>query len=566
MMIIFSKKVVLLNLFFVVFASSSFAMPKGPFSSKDERDQFLSRRLSDIPEKKNLNKPLRVDKQFASGTKKFLVILIRAKDVASAYDSTKFQDLLFSKGTHPTGSLRDYFAEVSNNKFDVQGDVFGFYTASQSYSYYTDEGAGIDVWREGKNVYPNNAAKLVEEAVDAAEGAGVNFADYDNDKDGEVEGVWIVHQGVGAEGTSSHTDIWSHKWDIVSGGGTARTYDGVRINNYIMQPETNAKGGLIEIGVFCHEFGHLLGLPELYDTDYSSCGNGIYDLMSGGAWGDVDKKHPESPAHLSAWSKYYLGWANVYDWTSVEGGRTLAQVETGNEIVKIGVEGSSREYFLLCNRRKTRFDKYLPGEGLLIWHVDENRIDANMKKGKLNDSESAQSISLMEADGQFNLRESPDSGGNDGDAGDYFPGTTGNTFFTSTSNPSSNKNNGERSGVSVNYIGSSSLIGFSLGSAGPSIATLVETFCYPNPFKPSGMTKQAIIKYPDNLAVSMKIYNIAGEIVRTLDREGMDLLASKGEAYWDGKNDNGVLVSTGLYIYLVDSPQGKARGKILFVK
>lgn len=561
MMIIFSKKIVMLNLFFVVFTSSSFAMPKGPFSSEEERSQFLSRRISYLQQNRNLNKPLKLDKKLVLGTKKYLAILIKSKDIASTYDSTRFQDLLFSKGTHSTGSLRDYFTEVSNNKFDVQGDVFGFYTASQDYSYYVDGQSGL-------GDYPKNAVRLVEEAVDAADSAGVNFADYDNDKDGEVEGVWIVHQGVGAEGASSSTDIWSHKWDIVSGGGTARTYDGVRINNYIMQPETNAKGGLIEIGVFCHEFGHLLGLPELYDTDYSSCGNGIYDLMSGGAWGDVDKKHPESPAHLSAWSKYYLGWANVYDWTSVEGGRTLAQVETGNEIVKIDVEGSVKEYFLLCNRRKTGFDKYLPGEGLLIWHVDENRIDVNMKKGKLNDSESAQSISLMEADGQFNLREGTDSGGNDGDAGDYFPGTTGNTSFTSTSNPSSNKNNGERSGVSIRYIDidSPSLVTFSLGSAGPSVASVGGTFCYPNPFKPSSVTKQAIIKYPNNLAVSLKIYNIAGEIVRTLDREGMDLLASKGEAYWDGKNDDGSLVSTGLYIYLIDSPQGKARGKILFVK
>ncbi|MFH1288648.1 MAG: M6 family metalloprotease domain-containing protein [bacterium] len=552
----------LIILFFLLSISPSMAMPKKPSLVKETKNLVLSRRFSYLQEKRNLNKPLPLNKQSVLGTKNYLVILIKSNDKANTYDSANFEDLLFSSGTYSTGSMRDYFAEVSNNKFNIQGDVFGFYTASQNYLYYTDGQSGL-------GNYPKNAAKLVEEAIDAADSAGVNFADYDNDKDGEVEGVWIIHQGAGAEavpGSEEGSYIWSHKWDIVSGGGTARTYDGVRINTYIMQPETNTDGDIIEIGVLCHEFGHLLGLPDLYDTDYSSSGNGVYDLMSSGAWGG-DREHPEYPTHLSAWSKYYLGWANVYDWTTVESGKTLSQVEEGNEIGKIGVDGNTKEYFLLCNRRKTGFDRHLPGEGLLIWHVDENRIDANMKSGKLNDNESAQSIALMEADGQFNLKNSPDSStGNDGDAGDYFPGTTENTSFTSTSNPSSDKNNGEKSGVSVTYIGSSSLIGFSLGSAGPSIAGVEETFCYPNPFKLSSVTKQTIIKYPNDLTVSLKIYNIAGELVRTLDKEGQDLLTSKGEAYWDGKNDNGVLVSSGLYIYLIDSQQGKVKGKILFVK
>ncbi|MEW6088051.1 MAG: M6 family metalloprotease domain-containing protein [bacterium] len=555
------NKIFLLKIFLLLLVYSVSAMPKKPSLLKEEHRQVLSRRFSQLQKTRNLNRPSKFNKLPVSGTKKYLVILIKSKDISNTYDSTKFEDLLFSNGTYPTGSLRDYFAEVSNNKFNIQGNIFGFYTASQDYSYYADGKSGL-------GDYPKNAVKLVEEAVDAAESAGVNFSQFDNDSDGEAEGIIIVHQGPGAEAVPESVEgnyIWSHKWDIVSGGGSARTYDGVTINSYIMQPETNADGGLIEIGVFCHELGHLLGLPDLYDTDYSSSGNGVYDVMSTGAWGG-DKKHPDTPTHLSAWSKYYFGWANIYDYTRIEGGRSLEQVEGSNEIIKIDVEDNPREYFLFCNRKQAGFDKYLPGEGLLIWHIDEDRINSNMLKGKLNDNESQQSIILMEADGLFNLQKSGGQGGNEGDAGDYFPGSTQNTAFTSTTNPSSDKNNGQKSGVSIANISSSGAVGFTLGSAGPVIASLEETFSYPNPFKPGASVKQTTIKYPNDLTVSVKIYNIAGEIIRTLNDEGSELLMSRGEAYWDGKNDDGVMVSTGLYIYLIDSQQGKQSGKILFVK
>jgi hypothetical protein len=244
----------------------------------------------------------------------------------------------------------------------------------------------------------------------------------------------------------------------------------------------------------------------------------------------------------------------------------LPQVEGSNEVIKIDVDGNPREYFLLCNRRKTGFDKDLPGEGLLIWHIDEDRINSNMLRNTLNNDPSRQSVSLVEADGSFDLQKSPASGGNEGDSGDFYPGSSGNTAFTPTSTPSSNKNNGERSGVAIANISSSSAVSFAVGNAGPVITGLGDTFCYPNPLKLSAFLKQTVIKYPNGFSVSVKIYNIAGEIVRTLDEEGRELVLSRGEAYWDGKNDEGLLVSTGLYIYLIDSPQGKAKGKILFIK
>ncbi|MDD5772477.1 MAG: M6 family metalloprotease domain-containing protein [bacterium] len=555
------NKIFLVKIFILLLVYSVSAMPKDPSLLKEEQKLFLSRRSSQLNKNRNLNRPLKLNKQSVSGTKKYLVILIKALDKPATYDSTDFEKLLFSNGTFSSGSLRDYFAEVSNNKFNVEGSVFGFYPAKKDYSYYTDGNSGL-------GVYPHNAVSLVEEAIDAAEAAGVDFSKFDNDGDGEVDGIFVVHQGAGAEAVPKADEgnyIWSHKWDITSGGGTARTYDGVRINEYIMQPETNAKGIMIEIGVFCHEFGHLLGLPDLYDTDYSSSGDGVFDLMSSGAWGG-DGKHPETPTQLSAWSKYYLQWANVYDYTKINGVKNLSQVEGSNDIVKIEVYGSSKEYFLLCNRQKSGFDKYLPGSGLLIWHVDENRINSNWLSGKLNDDESAQSISLMQADGELNLQKNENNGGNQGDGGDFYPGTTGNTAFTAASNPSSNKNNGEKSGAAIVNISSASLVSFTAGTVGPLITGLGETFCYPNPFKLNASTKEIIIKYPNDLPITLKIYNIAGEIVRTLDEAGTELITSRGEAFWDGKNDDGVLVGTGLYIYLIDSPQGNFKGKILFIK
>lgn len=333
-----------------------------------------------------------------------LVILIDFSDTSPSHSVASFDDMMFDNWT--PGSVSDYYYEVSYGQFSLTGIVVGWYEADNTHNYYGYGGYGI------YGSYPHNAPRLVEEAVDAAQAGGVNFSLYDNDNDGEVESMFIVHQGPGAEETGSTNDIWSHQWGISYGGGSARYYDGVWINTYTIQPETHSDGSHIDIGVFCHEYAHALGLPDLYDYDNGSWttindanDNPICDwcLMASGSWGNGDGSNP---SHICGWGKWQLGWitptqgvvnasatATIYDIEEYENDPYPSFV-----VVYPGNNPSSSEYFLLEYRRtETRetndlFDHYDSDywsgpplqldQGLIIMHVDEDQPDGS---GRWND-------------------------------------------------------------------------------------------------------------------------------------------------------------------------------------
>jgi len=174
--------------------------------------------------------------------------------------------------------------------------------------------------------------------------------------------------------------------------------------------------------VCAHELGHLLfGFPDLYDTDYSSEGVGNWCLMGGGSWNGGG----EVPAHPSAWCKVSQGWASAViqkDNASVQ----IADVKSTQKVYRLWKSGAAgNEYFLVENRQKTGFDRLLPAEGLLIWHIDE-AIESNS-------NEAHPKVALVQADGKNDL----EAGKNRGDAGDVFPGSANNTSFTADSTPSS---------------------------------------------------------------------------------------------------------------------------------
>ncbi len=208
-----------------------------------------------------------------TGTRRAIVLLVDFSDRAAGTGQAHYNDLLFSQGTYATGSMRDFYKEASYSQLDVTGAVSGsggptagWFRAPQPKSYYTDGNFGF-------NGYPKNAQRLAEDAIDLAN-PFVNFSQYDNDGDGFVEALVIICAGSGGEQTGNVNDIWSHKWSI-----TPKTVDGVKIDRYFMAPEDG------RVGVMAHELGHLLlGLPDLYDTDYSSRGTANWDLMAGGSW------------------------------------------------------------------------------------------------------------------------------------------------------------------------------------------------------------------------------------------------------------------------------------------
>ncbi|MEX0965742.1 MAG: M6 family metalloprotease domain-containing protein [Bacteroidia bacterium] len=370
------------------------------------------------------------DNSFPStGSRKILLLLIEYPDLPATYDASGFDDLMNKENFNGTGSFRDYYLQISQNELDLSVDVMGWYMAKNDHSHYARNNPD----------YNNNVRALVAEAVDSAEAEGVDFSEYDNDGDGEVDGVFIVHSGQGAEEGSQLDYVWSHRWSL--NGSNRRTYDGVKIRDYVINPETRVSGGkrMTGIGVFCHEFGHLLQLPDLYDTDNSSKGIGRWCLMAGGSWLNKEK----TPAMMSAWCRERLGWIEP-EVISANGAYMLDPASSSHTSYKI-LTSDPDEYFLLENRQKRDYDGALPGSGLAIWHI--NNVKASLYPGSntVNTDENFKGIDLEEADGGDDL----DNDRNSGDAGDLFPGTSGNTSFTTTTFPNSNFYSGESSGVTI---------------------------------------------------------------------------------------------------------------------
>jgi immune inhibitor A len=417
------------------------------------------------PEGEVARKALRNRKESSSkvvsstGTAKIPILLINFSDTTSTNTATEFESLLF--GTTPSiatgpGSMNDYYQEVSYGVFSVSSGPSGvssWQTAAKGHDYYGQNDAS------GNDLHPG---ELVKEAVLAADAAGFDFSQYDNDGDGKVDVVMIVHQGTGEEfgGVGTASDIWSHRWSLTYEGTGSFVVDGVTIDDYTVQPERGVNT-IMGIGVFAHEFGHALGLPDLYDTDGSSEGLGDWCLMASGSWNKITN-YQDTPAHMSAWCKYFLDWVAP---TVVSGTLTnegIDQAATTADVYQLLSGGkTSGEYFLVENRQKSEFDQGLPGDGLLIWHIDGTVISNNMNSNSVNNSEcypggpscatSHYGVVLVPADNLWDLEKY----NNQGDTGDPYPGATSNTSFTGSSSPGSNLHSGSASGASVTGISTS---------------------------------------------------------------------------------------------------------------
>lgn len=356
-----------------------------------------------------------------TGTRRVVVLLVDFPDKPGTQTLQHYKDLLFSSGTFASGSMRDYYAEASYNKLTVTGEVFGWFRAPNPKTFYTNGNNGF-------GSYPRNAQKLVEDVLTLADPT-VNFAPFDNDGDSVIEAIVIIAAGSGAEVTGNNDDIWSHKWGI-----TPKTVDGVKVTEYFMAPEDG------RVGVMAHELGHLLlGMPDLYDIDYSSRGTGRWDLMAGGSWNNGG----DTPAHPVAWVKAKIGWANVNTVLNAEQNITLQPYNSSDQIYKLPVGAAdSKQYFLLSNRRKLGFDAHLPGEGLIIEHIDENQSN--------NTDENHYLVDIEQCDGKRDLNKNANSG----DVTDAYP-AGGQDAFTASSTPNSKAYDGSDSKVEVTAIASS---------------------------------------------------------------------------------------------------------------
>ena len=350
----------------------------------------------------------------AKGEQKALVILVEFADCefftpdANQY----FTSLLNAEGCDldgATGSARDYFVQNSSGIFLPDFDVYGPVTLSQPVKYY----GGNDRW--GNDEAPH---KMIIEACQLLD-SEVDFSLYDRDGDGTIDNVFVFYAGRGEATSGGANTVWPHsaritEWEPM----TEYLFDGVMLDSYAC---TNEQVGnhTCGIGTFCHEFSHVLGLPDLYATSYSTAFTpGDWSLLDSGSYNNGEK----TPAGYSIFERYALGWIDPKVITGAEQEITLRNVaENDGGIIATAREN---EFFLLENRQQTGWDTYIPGHGMLVWHVDyRESVWAN---NTVNNSQRHQYVDLEEAD---NIRSAFTR------AGDAFPGTAGVTEFTADTTP-----------------------------------------------------------------------------------------------------------------------------------
>ena len=382
---------------------------------------------------------LAIPQQPVTGEVKVKVLLVDFPDRPGALDRAHYQDLLFSERTFPTGSMRDFYKEASHGRVDVTGDVHGWLRMPQPYGYYTNNESGTN-----DASYPNNASRLAEDAVRAAIAEGVAFdAALDKFGRGIITALFIIHAGRGAEIMQTVSEqkkhIWSHKWNLQN---PVEINPNLSATIYLTVPHD------CKVGVCAHELGHLaFEWQDFYDPNYNEdgsywSGTGVWDLMAGGSYNGNGTR----PAHPAPLHKLQHGWITAVDVRSSSRLRIPPYTATTGEVYKLSSpKYKPVQYLLLENRKKIGFDFDLPGEGLLVWKVDET-----MEMEKAPNAGATAGLSIIQADGLHQL-EQPVRPGSQGDAGDPFPGKDKH-FELSDIGDNSTSFPGVRSGITLSKI------------------------------------------------------------------------------------------------------------------
>lgn len=529
-----------------------------------------------------------------------LVLLIDWEDEPSRpnlYPPSHFRREYFEGTAAGDETVRDYYLENSRGAFRLGGDVEGWYRSSLPFGHFVN-GDGISGTADdygfdtspgafAAEPYPANVWGIVREAATIAHEAGVDLSRYDSDGDGVVDGLIVVHAGRGAEGAYQAigpSQIWSHKSDLNDPSVVAlmgpTELGGVRIGAYNLVPEIG------QTGVYAHEFGHILGLPDLYRTYANGSSTiqestiGVYCLMDAGSllpFQAADGVLPGGrPSHLNPFFKSWFGWTDPegYEPSGFEGpvAVSLDAVERGGPVVRIlpnpaGVDwengGGTGEYFLLENRDRVGFDADLPGEGLLIWHINERRAS--------NDSSSVEkrlALLVEAADGAPGDVSTLGDPGYLGEQEDFFP-TALVREWTPDTDPSSDLHGGRYSGISVTDIRlQGARVAFELDlDEGPPGGPYV----YPNPWRVS-KGDGIFLDYEPPGGIGggeprVEIYDPLGTLVRVLD--GGSEITSDADgfrAFWDGTNDSGREVASGVYLYVLRAGNETKRGRVAILR
>lgn len=336
--------------------------------------------------------PSKDDISVFKGSKKALVILAAFSDksfskgddaIVKFYGEVLNQEGYSQNGA--AGSVHDYFNDMSRGEFDLTFDIVGPVKVSKSATYY---GGPSPIMGGADHI-----GEFITEAIKKAdEKCDIDWKKYDWDDDGEVEQVFVLYAGYGQATGGPTGTIWPNAWTLDEAlqnndGNGGFSIDGVFINQYACSNELYLDSGTVPmgLGVFCHEFSHCMGLPDMYDTNYGSTPTmGDWDLLAGGSYNG-----PQGigwcPAGWTSYERAYAGWLELTELKAgdIIKGMTSLEEADGKAYV-IYNDNHKDEYYLLENHKGMGWDKYTPENGLLIIHVDYDKdlFDNNIVNSK----------------------------------------------------------------------------------------------------------------------------------------------------------------------------------------
>lgn len=372
---------------------------------------------SNIKQKRIMSKIIGDTTYPTKGKQKGLVILVEFKDNSFTIPSPKeeYTKMLNERGysNHDaTGSAFDYFYDASNGQFEPEFDVYGPIKLENEMVYY---GGNISGQGTDKAV-----AEMIAEACKALDNE-IDFKEYDRNNDGILDNVYVFYAGHGENDTYDPNTIWPQTWDIYNGAGIDLKLDGIRVQTYACSNELDMNKKMCGIGTFCHEFSHVLGLPDLYPTKNTQPAPftpGPWTILDDGPYNNDGR----TPPTYTAYERYTMKWLEPVE---LDKPLTVTLDTLSTNQAYIIRTPRQNEYFLLENRQQEGWDKYIPGHGMLIWHIDYNQYI--WEQNAVSNTATHQYVDIEEADNVMS-ETSRDK--------DVFPGEWNITEFTDNTIPS----------------------------------------------------------------------------------------------------------------------------------
>jgi immune inhibitor A len=466
------------------------------------------------------------------------------------FDSMLYSTGIYNNQLYRQGSLNDFYLENSYGNYTVLGSIVGnrWYMSSHNYSEYYDG-----------NYMLSTGGDLAAENVQQVDQL-INFNDYDLNHDGHIDAMFMVHAGADGADDGNVNHCWSHAIPYFN----YLTNDGVIIDGVTNVPEFALVTSAYEttmccIAVMCHELGHLVGLPDLYDGSRNNWGIGYWGLMGYGAWG-AGGNTPWSPSHFEAWSKVEAGFVDPVVITNDTHNLRILDIETHPVAYKVWRNGVDCDTcFYLENRQQKGFDTPLPGPGLLIWHFDPSRSSWHNKVDLEEDS-------TFHLDHGTGIRPDPHIYHQElGDTSDPLPGIWHRNVFDNYTVPNSkdNRNIATNVGIrNIQQVGDTIICDITLSavSVEEKISSPVYTnqlVAEPNPFAKSVNLKIQSANFNHNEPCRVTIYSVNGELVFKTE------LINSNYFTWFGKDEKGRKLPAGVYLIRVSNDKLNLMQKVV---